>query len=290
MHKIKKKLALTLLFSVASMPFLLRSQSILYVDTALATFAPKVVFGEIDLVECSDTVTGEHGGYFHAFDMAVRPDSSNFLYATSNFFNNANYLTELHTLSVGGGVIYPNLPVKDSLIQGLTCDENGYVYTAGMGIIKFELDYPGYFEYYLGDLPPSMKCQGDITYRNGKFYLVAVGNKLVEVDIKQPMDSKIVMDFPPGTLPIHGLTTVQLGCDSVATYAVGRATDHSEIYEVDFDNWTISLVCDMPELAITGAGSYTECALPPCDIFVDMDHDNSSFGFWGNYCADTFCL
>jgi gliding motility-associated-like protein len=97
------------------------------------------------------------------------------------------------------------------------------------------------------------------------------------------------MDFPPGTLPIHGLTTVQLGCDSVATYAIGREQAFSKVYEIDFDTWTVTEVCEVPR-SVTGAGAQTECMLPPCDIFVDLDNDNSSFGFWGNYCADTFCV
>ena len=142
---------------------------------------------------------------------------------------------------------------------------------------------------YLGDLPPGMECLGDITYRQGKFYLSAVGNKLVEVNMKDPSKSKVVYQFPPGTLPIHGLTTVQVSCDSATTYAVGRSWDHSVIYELNFSDWSLTEVCDMP-LNIAGLGNISECALPPCDIFLDMDHDNSSFGFWGNYCADTFCL
>jgi gliding motility-associated-like protein len=30
--------------------------------------------------------------------------------------------------------------------------------------------------------------------------------------------------------------------------------------------------------------------LPPCDIFIDLDNDNSSFGFRGDHCVDTFCV
>ncbi len=189
-------------------------------------------------------------------------------------------------------------------VEGLTCDENDYLYEAGKGIVQREIfccfvNVPdpasccfgndGWDAIYLGDLPPGMECLGDITYRQGKFYLSAVGNKLVEVNMKDPSKSKVVYQFPPGTLPIHGLTTVQVSCDSATTYAVGRSWDHSVIYELNFSDWSLTEVCDMP-LNIAGLGNITECALPPCDIFVDMDHDNSSFGFWGNYCADTFCL
>ncbi len=174
--------------------------------------------------------------------------------------------------------------------MGLVSDETGTLFTAGNGILRQSLVCCDYPVTYLGDLPPDMRCQGDITYRRGKFYLASIGNKLVEVDMKNPSNSQIVMDFPPGTLPIHGLTTVQVSCDSVATYAVGRALTHSVVYEVHFDDWTVTEVCDLDGLSITGAGSQSECMLPPCGVFVDLDEDNSSLGFWGNHCADTFCI
>ncbi len=277
---------MSLLLSAAALPFLLHSQEIIYVDTSLATFAPQIEQGTINLNSCSDTILGEILTFKAASDIAIRPDGEVYGYAATNWPGD----TMLYNGEMSWtGLVYPNLVYYDPQITGVTCDENNFVYTAGLGITKYWLQCCTYQEIYLGDLPPGMQCQGDITYRQGKFYVAAIGNKLVEVNMKNPSESKIVMDFPPGTLPIHGLATVQLGCDSVATYAIGRAPDHSEVYFIDFDNWTTTLVCDMPELAITGAGSYTECMLPPCDVFVDLDNDNSSFGFRGDFCGEKFC-
>ncbi len=216
-------------------------------------------------------------------DIAVRFDGKRIAYGIAY---GGDTLLGSHTVNVL--TIYVNALTIDKAITGLTCDENGYLYAAGAGITKQTSYCCTFNEQYLGDLPPNMHCQGDITYRQGKFYLAAVGNKLVEVNMKNPSMSQIVMDFPPGTLPIHGLATVQIDCDSSVTYAIGREAAYSKIYEIDFNNWTVSEVCET-DLSITGAGSLTECMLPPCDIFVDLDDDNSSFGFRGDYCAG-FCL
>jgi gliding motility-associated-like protein len=269
------------------MPLLVSAQSIVCVDTSLSTFYPQIEYWKVDLNNCTDSLLEEEGGYQSAFDISIRSDGLLHGYGVDIIFPNDSFLFE--DGFVFGGSFFPGYLIFDPQIEGLTCDENGFVYAAGKGITKCSTEWPDSQESYLGDLPPDMQCQGDITYRKGKFYVVATGNKLVQVDMKNPANSQIVMEFPPGTLPIHGLTTVQLDCDSMATYAVGRATSHSEVYFVDFESWTSSLVCDLPGRAFTGAASFTECMLPPCSAFVDLDNDNSSIAFWGNFCQEPFC-
>lgn len=284
---IRAKWALPLLLAVVAMPLLVSAQSIVCVDTSLATFAPQIEYWKIDLNNCTDSLLEEEGGYQSAFDITIRSDGLLYGYGITNFPGDSVLFEDGFVFGSG---FFPGYLIFDPQIEGLTCDENGFAYAAGKGITKVSTEWPDSQESYLGDLPTGMQCQGDITYRKGKFYVVATGNKLVQVDMKNPANSQIVMEFPPGTLPIHGLTTVQLDCDSVATYAVGRATSHSEVYFVDFESWTSTLVCDLPGRAFTGAASFTECMLPPCSVFVDLDGDNSSFGFLGNRCADTFCI
>lgn len=287
MESIRMKRAVPLLITVTALPFLLSAQSIVCVDTSLATFDPQIEYWKVDLNSCTDSLLEEEGGYQSAFDITIRSDGLLYGYGVTNFPGDSVMFEDGFVFGSG---FFPGYLIFDPQIEGLTCDENGFLYAAGKGITKCSTEWPDSQERYLGDLPPGMQCQGDITYRKGKFYVIATGNKLVEVDMKNPANSQVVMEFPPGTLPIHGLTTVQLGCDSVATYAVGRATSHSEVYFVDFENWTSSLVCDLPGRAFTGAASFTECMLPPCSVFVDLDSDNSSLGFLGNHCADTFCI
>lgn len=279
-------------------PFLLFAQKIVYVDTAFSIFVPKTIFGEIDVHTCTDSLTEEELVMQYSYDVLMYPDGEMYGYGPLNGFI---FDTVFFHSQDEPSTIY--LPPQSTTIsqdtRGLTCDENGFVYLAGRGISKrntlcceeqllFCCD--SWEEIYIGTLPPNMQCLGDITYRKGKFYLSAIGNKLVEVNMKDISKSQIIYEFPLGTLPIEGLTTVQVGCDSVVTYAIGRAWNHSIIYELDFNNWVLTQICDMPELAIEGAANKTECALPPCELFVDLDSDNSSFAYWGNYCSDTFCV
>jgi Secretion system C-terminal sorting domain len=298
----KQKRTFFPIFVLWLFPILAHTQVITYLDSTFGIFAPRLLFGEINLKTCKDSLLKTEGFYNIGYDIMVQSNGDIFGFA----LDNSNQLPQFNDtiffqLLEAPQIVYYN-PQGNQIrheIRGLTCDENGVAYSAGRGISRRD---PGccatsfgscctkWEETYLGTLPPNMQCLGDITYRKGKFYLSAIGNKLVEVNMKNPSKSKIIYDFPPGTLPIHGLTTVQFSCDSVKTYAIGRAWDHSIIYELNFDNWTLKQICDMPKLAIDGAGNITECALPPCNIFVDLDSDNSSFGFVGDYCADTFCL
>lgn len=247
-------------------------------------------YGKIELSNCNDSIIYNVTPIKRGFDITFTPDGSVYGFGESwspNVVNNVPYW-----ITGQSSVIHylTGISSADDGIMGLVSDETGTLFTAGNGITKQSLVCCDYPYTYLGDLPPDMQCQGDITYRRGKFYLAAIGNKLVEVDVKNPANSQTVMDFPPGTLPIHGLTTVQVSCDSVATYAIGRALTHSVVYEVHFGDWTVTEVCDLDGLSITGAGSQSECMLPPCGVFVDLDEDNSSLGFWGDHCVDTFCL
>ena len=276
------------LFTLGTTVFLPRntfSQDIIYADSIFGIFDSQVQIGIIGHeYPCSDTILVNNNAINRAFDIMALPNEEVYGYGISSGF----FDTSLMRINFTGSVNPNSLYVFDSYVQGLTCDENEYAYAAGIGITK--LFYFPEEETYLGDLPPTMRCQGDITYRRGKFYLSSINNQLVEVNMKAPSLSKVVMDFPPGTLPIDGLATVQVSCDSVVTYAIGRAPDHSIVYEINFDNWTLTELCDMDGLSITGAGSQTECMLPPCDLFLDLDSDNSSFAFRGDFCADTFCI
>ncbi len=158
--------------------------------------------------------------------------------------------------------------------EGMTCDKQGNLYLAGEKLSRWNSTNGQVTE--LGDLPASMYCQGDLTFRQGKLYMSTIENTLVEVDLNNPMNSSVVMTFPPGTPEIHGLATVNLECDSVETYAVASTLfDGSTIYRIDFDTWTLEEICHF-NFFISGLASYDECIFPDCLINVDLDADNSA--------------
>ena len=242
--------------------------------------------GRLNIGQCQHTFLGEENGINNSFDIIVTKGGLQYSYGIRQGFLDTTIVVN-PSPGPGLGTIL-NFITSDLDKRGWTCDENDFTYSAGKGITKRALSSSAQ-ETYLGTLPPTMQCQGGLTYRRGKFYLHSIANQLVEVNMKDPSKSKVVMDFPPGILPIDALTTVQVGCDSSITYAIGRTPNNSKVYEINFNDWTLTELCDFP-ISIVGAGAQTECMLPPCPIFLDLDSDNSSFAFRGDYCADTFCV
>ena len=260
------------------------AQEIVYTDSIHPVFSPFSKVGVASLNSCDTTFFASTSAIFKAYDIATLQNGISYGYGKRFDQIDTLYRVDL----TGPFQIGPSL-TTDKKIRGLACDENGFLYAAGEGITKQSVEWPDYQETFLGYLPSNMQCQGDMTYRQGRFYLHSTNNQLVEVNMKDPPKSKVVMDFPSGILPIDALATVQIGCDSSITYAIGRTPDNSKIYEINFNDWTLTEICDLP-ISITGAGAQTECMLPPCDVFLDLDNDNSSFAFRGDFCADSFCI
>lgn len=233
--------------------------------------------------------------YAHYYDIAFTSDSTRYGYKTNT---EGAFPVSIYRLEnpVPPAFIYGTETLfqpfqEDTLIQGLTCDTLGNIYAAGKGITIDQPVAQGVdSETYLGDLPPDLHCQGDLTMYNGTMYMVAIGNKLVEVNLQNPALSQVAWEFTPDVLPIHGLATFKVECDSSVTYAIGKAADYSTLYRIDYENETLIEICDVPEKVILGAASYSECAPAPCDIILDLDANDSSGGILNDFVADTSCV
>ncbi|MCH2085036.1 MAG: hypothetical protein MK226_21810, partial [Saprospiraceae bacterium] len=70
---------------------------------------------------------------------------------------------------------------QDTLIQGMSCDYEGLVYLVGKGVSIFDPNDLGVT--YMGDFPDGMLAGGDLTYREGRFFMTTTNNEIVEVDI-----------------------------------------------------------------------------------------------------------
>lgn len=163
-------------------------------------------------------------------------------------------------------------PEEDKFIEAMVCDYDGHIFAAGSGLTIYDVALDT-FE-YIGPLPTGMEAEGDFTYRNGKLYLTTLNNQLVEVNIEDPASSSVVATFPPETWPIEAMATFPIRCDSIVTYAIGRQDSVSKVYHLDFDSYTLTEICDI-NLPILGAGAPEECILPPCELTVDLDMDDS---------------
>lgn len=174
----------------------------------------------------------------------------------------------------------------DTLITGLACDYGGEVYAAGMGITRY--DFASNTFQYVGDLPANMQAGGAFTFREGKYYLSTINNTLVEVDIENPMNSTILASFPNEIPLIDGLLTYPHRCDSIITYAIGRSENGSTVYELSFDDFSLTEVCQT-DAKIFAAAFDQECIVPPCEMYVDLDSDGSSGADQNNYISDNSC-
>ena len=175
---------------------------------------------------------------------------------------------------------------QDTLIQGMSCDYEGLVYLVGKGVSIFDPNDLGVT--YMGDFPDGMLAGGDLTYREGRFFMTTTNNEIVEVDIQNPSNSTIIGTLPDTIAMVQGLATFPYSCDSIDTYAITQHENGSTVYLLDFDNFSLSEHCQYDRFNFDAATT-EECILPPCEIFVDLDVDDSSGDTLNGYAIET-CL
>lgn len=230
--------------------------------------------GDINLENCSYSTLyqGFSDNIFITSDISFDSDSIFYAFTPINAAGENEF--DLWSMEFDPFFIASGEEQYDEIKEGITCDKQGNLYLAGEQLSRWNSATGQNTE--LGDLPSSMYCQGDLTFRQGKLYLSSVNHTLVEVDLNNPMNSSVVMTFPSGIGDIHGLATVNLECDSVETYAAAsNLFGGSTIYRIDFDTWTLEEMCHF-DFFIAGLASYDECIFPDCLINVDLDIDNSS--------------
>lgn len=179
---------------------------------------------------------------------------------------------------------YP--PFTDPTATALTCDFNNLLYMAGKGISIF--DPVTEQENFLGYLPPEMETAGAMVHHNGRFFVTTINHTLVEVDLNDPMNSQVVHTFPDSIPLIQAMVSFPYRCDSIATYAIAPDSSGSTIYQLDFSDYSLTEVCQY-HLRIYGATARESCWKPPCELFVNLDEDQSSLVAEPGDFRDTIC-
>jgi gliding motility-associated-like protein len=237
--------------------------------------------GTIELGNCTDAV----------FDPLYAAYITDLVYSniTPLCFGLSEGVPRFYEPDLVGGLINGVVYYQDPFVQGMTCDYYGHFYAAGRGLTLTGEDYIYEPPLYLGDFPAGMECGGDLTYRDGKLYMVTKNNELVLVDIQNPGESQVIATFPNDILPIEGLVTFFPTCDSVVTYAFGMTPLVQKVYILDFTDYSLSEYCDF-NVHLLGTTSFEECVPPDCIQYVDLDYNNSSGVSDFDFQADTFCL
>ena len=240
--------------------------------------------GRVNIVDCTNEIIKlTTGGVLYFSDITLDSDSTFYRYIPIDGLGDPiNFLLRLEFEPVFHGT---GVGEFQDFKEGMTCDKEGGLYLAGESLSRWQ---NGQIT-ELGNLPLSMACRGDLTFRKGKLYLSSISNTLVEVDLDDPMNSSVVMNFPSGVDDIHGLATVNVTCDSVETYAAAsHPINGSIIYRINFETMTLEEVCHY-NFFITGLASYDECKLPDCFLNIDLDEDNSTSATGNDFQSTTAC-
>lgn len=264
------------------LPFLSSAQDFHYLGLKLNNSTFGIEVGIFNPSNCEDNLLYDTDfGYYT--DITFDADGQLYGFNPNGFSGYS--IQEFNYTTTFWGYVYEN--ILDN-VTGMTCTPLGDVYLAGEGLTAWQEN--GLIQdNYLGDFPPSMQSEGDLTFRNGKLYMSSVSNSLVEVNIDNPANSVVAFDFPSGTPPIHGLATIEIECDSFVTYASGITSTGSIIYLVDFDNETLVEVCQSDRFII-GFASMDECLVPQCDVVIDLDSDDSSGASSSNFISENICV
>ena len=171
-------------------------------------------------------------------------------------------------------------------IRAMTCGQDSLIYAAGNGLSTFDIVTEEFT--YIGDFPTGLQAEGDIAFFNGQLLMTSISNSLVSVDIANPQNSSVFLDFPSDTPPVHGLVVYNITCDSTLLYAIANDDDVQKIYRVDFSTGDLIEICDTG-LFIEGAAAVDECLMPECQVSLDLDSDDSSLAIQNDFYADTVC-
>lgn len=139
---------------------------------------------------------------------------------------------------------------RNQTYNSLTIADNGLIYaTGGKSLMSYDLVSGNEINH--GLMPFS--ASGDLTFYNGDLYLAATGNRILKVDIDNPSNSEVIID-DERNFEIYGIVTYIDDCRIIKTYAI--SDQNSKIYEINFTNNTLNLVCELPIQVGGGASTF----------------------------------
>ena len=115
-------------------------------------------------------------------------------------------------------------------LNSLTADKNGMLYGAmANSFIKIDVRTKTIQEYFMPH-----PAAGDMIFYKDKLYVAASPGLIVEVNIEEPLDSKVYMDLGRGG--IYGLISVEGGCNKNKVYALAANGVTTQLIELDMEN------------------------------------------------------
>lgn len=177
------------------------------------------------------------------FDISFHPNRN--LYGITS----SGDLIEIDTLS-GTTTTVHSFGIRQAY-SALTIADDGRVYTCGSGKDLLSYEFSSGIETYHGQIP--YPASGDLTFFNGDLYVAVSGNRILKVDIDNPENSTIEIEGKDD-FRVFGIVTYIDDCRIIKTYAI--SDDDSEIYEIDFEQRSLNLVCQLNIQAGGGASTF----------------------------------
>lgn len=276
----------------------LQSQNTIFSDTLWLSDDPNsllVNFGNLNIGDCSENTASISAGLF-VTALSYSTTGTAYGHGTRSFlpeFQPGLFRVEGTTSGTGYGIGLRLTSPNDPLISAMGCDYNSGVYTAGWAIQRFypDTDIANPEDDSLsfrGFLPPEMRAAGGMTYRNGQFYITTESNTLVAVDVENAANSTVVATFPDNDQVLDAMISFPYRCDSIVTYVFGRDTTGTTVYTLDFEDYSLEEYCRLDK-KLFAVATPEECIQPPCEMYVDLDEDDSAGLDIHDYQIDTIC-
>jgi hypothetical protein len=160
--------------------------------------------------------------------------------------------TDLHRIDVSNGNLTKIAEIGERPLNGMVISYDGIAYMGDPGGGLYSYDFNTDVTISHGEM--DYGCAGDFTFYKGDMYMAAFDNQIVKVNIEYPELSEVVITFQSDD-EIVGIVSDYRGCDDTQVYGLTGA--ESEIYQIDFENLTLNLVCQLPT-GISGGASTSE--------------------------------
>ena len=213
---------------------------------------------------CKDSTLGAFNifqiGMDYITDIAISPGGKLYGIAVPPNLTDSSKILEFNLVTQQ----YVTIATIPHVYSSLTCDANGVLYAAYDSLISFNTNN-GKFN-ALGNFPNGVRAAGDLTFRNGKLYMVAEGNDIYEVNIQNPNSSKLITKINvPVSNNFYGIVTFIKDCDNFITLATNN---HTGLYELDFVSGDAKLLCNNLPATIYGPiyGAATANEFPPQSV------------------------
>jgi len=196
------------------------------------------------------------------FDIAFHPNGN--LYG----IRGSGELYQINTLTGNTTFVHE---FAGQTFNSLTISNDGLIYTIGDEGELWSYQISNGEQIYYGEIGYS--ATGDLTFYQGNLYAAVAFDRIVLVDINDPMNSSVIIDETVSG-DIFGIVSFAEDCNNVNTYAITGG--ESEIHQIDFINKSFNLICELD--FEVGGGASTFEFIASTIVIEDLNTINPNCG------------